>query len=129
MSLRHTTRAAFALLVLLLATAACTAGAGPGAATRPRGSLDRITEAELEPIGQLSAFEAIERLRPRWLQSRKGMFPTVHVDGSVRNAGEEILATILCSDVQDMQYMNASDATTRFGTDYAYGLIVITTKK
>ncbi len=129
MTLRHTARTAFALLVLALAAAACSTGAGPGAGARPKGSMDRITEAELEPIAQMSAFEAIERLRPRWLQSRTGFFPTVHVDGSVRNAGEEILATIPCSEVQEMQYLNAPDATTRFGTDYRNGVILITTKK
>jgi hypothetical protein len=91
--------------------------------------MDRITEAELEPIAQMSAFEAIQRLRPRWLQSRTGWLPTVHVDGSVRGAGEEILASIPCSEVEGMQYLNAADATTRFGTDYANGAILVTTKR
>ncbi|MHB1191668.1 MAG: hypothetical protein ACYC6F_01365 [Longimicrobiales bacterium] len=91
--------------------------------------MDRITEAELEPIAQMSAFEAIQRLRPRWLQSRTGWLPTVHVDGSVRGTGEETLASLLCSEVEGMQYLNAADATTRFGTDYASGAILITTKK
>lgn len=129
MTLRHTVRTAFALLVLALAAAACSTAAGPGAGTRPRSSMDRITEAEIEPIAQMSAFEAIERLRPRWLQSRTGLLPMVHVDGSVRSGGEEILASILCSEVQEMQYLNAPDATTRFGTDYRNGAILITTKK
>ena len=126
---RHTVRTglAFTALLLALAAVACTSGAVAG--TRPPGSLDRITEAELEPIAHMSAFEAIERLRPRWLQSRTGLFPTVHVDGSARNAGEEILASIPCSEVQEMRYLSASDATTRFGTDYANGAILITTKK
>jgi hypothetical protein len=91
--------------------------------------MDRITEEELEPIAQMSAFEAIQRLRPRWLQSRTGRFPTVHVDGSVRSGGEEILASIKCSEVQEMRYMGAADATTRFGTDYADGVILITTRR
>jgi hypothetical protein len=127
MTLRHTVRALLALLVLALAAGACTAGAAAG--SRPQGRTDLITEEELEPIAQLSAFEAIQRLRPRWLQSRTGLLPTVHVDGSARNAGEEILASILCSEVHEMRYMNATDATTRFGTDYANGAILITTKK
>ncbi|NJD20431.1 MAG: hypothetical protein FIA95_14265 [Gemmatimonadetes bacterium] len=127
MPVRHRTLHALLLCILALGLAACVTGAGSG--PRTRGSLDKITEAELEPIAQMSAFEAIQRLRPRWLQSRTGLFPTVHVDGSARNAGEEILASIPCSDVQEMQYMNASDATTRFGTDYVNGLILITTKK
>jgi hypothetical protein len=94
--------------------------------------MDRITEAELEPIAQMSAFEAIQRLRPRWLQSRNqsrtGFFPTVHVDGAVRGQGEEVLASILSSDVEEMQFLSAADATTRFGTGYFSGAILIKTK-
>lgn len=127
MTLRHSVRALSALFVLALTAGACVAGSAGG--TGPRGSMDRITEQELEPIAQMSAFEAIQRLRPRWLQSRTGYFPTVHVDGSVRGAGEEILASIKCSEVQEMRYMGAADATTRFGTDYDNGLILITTRR
>jgi len=127
MRLRHTARALPALVALALAVGACTTGSAAG--VRPHGSLDVITEQEIEPIAHLSAFEAIERLRPRWFQSRTGMFPTVHVDGSARNAGEEILASIPCSEVAEMRYMSAADATTRFGTDYANGAILITTRR
>ena len=116
-----------ALLALALVLAACASGAGAGAPAH--GSMDRITEEELDPVSHLSAFEAIERLRPRWFQTRTRLFPTVHVDGSVRAAGEEILASILCSEVHEMQYLSAADATTRFGTDYASGAILITTRK
>jgi hypothetical protein len=91
--------------------------------------MDRITEEELASIDQLSAFEAIQRLRPRWFQTRTRLLPTVHVDGSVRADGEEILRAINCSDVHEMQYLNAPDATTRFGTDYISGAILITTKR
>ncbi|HSW28854.1 MAG TPA: hypothetical protein VLH75_05075 [Longimicrobiales bacterium] len=129
MTLRHTVRTTLPLLLLALAAAACSTRAGSAGATPARSSMERITEAELEPIAQLSAFEAIQRLRPRWLQSRTGLLPTVHVDGSVRGDGEEILASIPSSEVEGMQYLSASDATTRFGTDYASGAILITTKK
>ncbi len=129
MTRRHALRAALSLLVLALATTACSTGAGPGSAIGPKGSLDRITEAELEPIAQMSAFEAIQRLRPRWFQSRTGQLPMVHLDGSVRWDGEEYLRTIPCSEVEGMQYMSATDATTRFGTGYSSGAILITTKK
>jgi len=127
MPIRYRTLHALVLCIFAAGLAACATGVRAGGP--PHTSLDRITEEELEPIAQMSAFEAIQRLRPRWLQSRTGLLPTVHVDGSVRNAGEEILASISCSDVQEMQYMSASDATTRFGTDYVNGLILITTRK
>jgi len=115
------------VVLVALAAASCTAATAAGSVRR--GSMDTITEEELEPVAQLSAYEAIERLRPRWFQSRTGRFPMVHVDGSARGSSEEILASIPCAEVQEMRYMNASDATTRFGTDYADGLILIMTKK
>lgn len=127
MSRQRRTRTAIALLILALAGGAC--GTGGSTPAAPRGSLDRITEAELASIDQLSAFEAIQRLRPRWFQTRTGVLPMVHLDGSVRADGEEILRAIPCSDVAEMHYLNAPDATTRFGTGYTSGAILITTKK
>jgi hypothetical protein len=115
-------------LFIALAAGACTSGGGPVPAG-PRGSMDRITEQELAPVSQLSAFEAIQRLRPRWFQTRTGTLPVVHVDGAARADGEEILRAVLCSDVQEMRYLNGPDATTRFGTGYGSGAILITTKK
>lgn len=127
MKSRNIVHLALALLVLVAAAGACASAARPGGPAR--GSLDKITEAELEPVAQLSAFEAIQRLRPRWFQTRTGLFPMVHLDGSARASGEEILASIPCSEVQEMQYLSAADATTRFGTGYASGAILITTRK
>ncbi len=126
---RHALRTGLRSFVVLAALAAASCTPGTAAGTLARGPRDTITEEELGPIAQLSAYEAIERLRPRGFQSRTGRFPMVHVDGSARASGEEILASISCAEVLEMRYMNAIDATTRFGTDYADGLILITTKK
>lgn len=115
---------------LALGTTACAAGAGGG--NRPAGSSStRIVEAEIVELGQVTALQAIERLRPRWLQMRAGMSgepPVLYVDGG-RRGNINDLASMPASDVQDMEYMGGSDATTRFGTGHAGGAIMVTTRR
>lgn len=125
----HPLRYAITLIVVSVGLGGCASGAGPGQSTRVRVDPDHITESELDPLYQLTAFEAVQRLRPRWFQTRTGTLPTVHVDGSVRTDAAEILRSLRTSDVQEMWYMNAADATTRFGTNYFSGLILVTTKR
>ena len=115
-------------LVLALATAlgACaTTGAGGTA----RGSANLITLEELEPIANLSAYEAVQRLRPRWLQLRGGtdIPPVIFLDGS-NMGGPEMLRSIQSSSVREMRYRDGRDATTRYGTGYGGGVIEVTTR-
>ena len=96
---------------------------------QPGSSADRIAQAELLPLDQLSAYEGVQRLRPRWLQVRTRLEPMVHIDGAVRSDGLADLRSLRCTDVQEIRYMSPSDATTRFGTGYGNGLILVTTKR
>ena len=116
-------------LVLAAGLHGCAAAGSSPQGGQPRGSADRIVEAELEPLHQLSAFEAVQRLRPRWLQTRTRAEPMVHVDGNIRTEGASALRNLRVDDVQEMQYMSPADATTRFGTGYVNGLILVTTKR
>ena len=84
--------------------------------------------AELEPLGQMSALQAVERLRPRWTQSRAGDSPVLYVDGARRSSVND-LQSIRLNDVEQMEYMSASDATTRYGTGHAGGAIMVTTRR
>lgn len=112
---------------LALGLAGCASSGGSGS-VRPEGATsDRIVEAELVPLGQISPLRAIERLRPRWLRSRSGSDPILHVDGARRNSLRDLEAYQL-SEIQQMEFMSASDATTRFGTGYDGGAILVTTK-
>ena len=84
-------------------------------------SSEQLRRAEL---GNLSALEIINRVRPRWLQSRGSslssgqIFARVVVDG-VASGGLDDLRSMRGSDIEEMRYLNARDATTRFGTGYA----------
>jgi hypothetical protein len=118
--------AALSLLVGVLA--GCGGGSGAGQSA-PRGPSDRIITAELENVHELTAYEAVRRLRPRWLTTRTGSPPMVHIDGNIQMGGVQSLQSLRAADIQEMSYMNAADATTRFGTNYVSGLILVTTKR
>jgi hypothetical protein len=119
-------------VVLVLAAAVGLAGcASSGGGARPEGSTsNRIVQEELMPLGaQLDAYQAIERLRPRWLQPRVGQpAPTLYVDGT-RRGGLSDLRSMRLSIVERMEYMSASDATTRFGTGNRGGAIMVFTRR
>ena len=116
--------ASFAL-ALGLAGCASGGGAGGGGGSGP----NRLTAEDLVDVQQLDAYQAIQRLRSRWLRGRGGQTPNVIVDGSARPGGLDALATIRTSDVEEIQFLSANDASLRYGTGNSGGAIVITTKR
>ena len=119
--------ASLALVVGLTGCAAAggSAGGGGGGGGNP----NRLTADELVPVVQLDAYQAIQRLRARWLQARGGNMANVYVDGAERPGGLDALRGLPVADIERMQYMSANEATTRFGTGNAGGVIMITTKR
>ena len=111
-------------------SAACASGGTPAEGTTGvTRSSGPITRAELAPLSQFSAFDAVRRLRPRWLSTRgTGQLPTVFIDRSPR--GEpRVLAQIPANTVERINFLPARDATTRYGTGYAYGIIEVITRR
>ena len=120
----------FVLAALFLAVASCSTSGGPG---RGSGSGD-ITRAELDGQSFLSAYNAIEQLRPTWVRargapslSRSSTYPVLYMDG-IRHGDIDDLHTIAIGDVDTISYMSPSDATTRFGTGHTSGVILLTTR-
>ena len=115
----------------MLVTVAC------GASRPARATADPnvITVAELEGHHGVSARRAIERLRPRFLRVRGPSSVTnpaadrvvVYVD-QARMGGVDILDQIPAQDIQEIRYLSAADATSRYGTGHSAGAILITTK-
>lgn len=116
-------------VALTLATAGCASGGTAGTGGSPHGTSTKIVQEELANLNQLSALAAIQRLRPNWLRTRTGTPPQVHIDGNFQMGGVETLRTIPIADIQEMEYLNAADATTRFGTNYVSGAILVRTKR
>jgi hypothetical protein len=126
---RHRTGTAVVTFAVALAASGCASGGAAGTGASARGTSTRIVQEELTNLNQLSALAAIQRLRPNWLRTRTGTPPRVHVDGNFQMGGIETLRTIPIAEIQEMEYLNAADATTRFGTNYVSGAILVRTKR
>lgn len=132
MPARSRQRHVFLLCLIALGMSAC---ASSGSATGGGGQVgghrasNRIDATELDAMAELDVYQAIGRLRPAWLRmSPQGAAPVVVVDGSPSTGGLEMLRTFQAADVAALEYMSASDATTRFGTGYTGGAILVTSR-
>jgi hypothetical protein len=125
-----------AVLALGLVLAAC-AGASAAAegAPQPRRNPNQLTPEELaQPaVSSLTLYDAIQRLRPSWLNQRGATsvmgsgdrFPQVMINES--SSAMEVLRSMRPSDVTVVEFMSGADATTLYGTGYVNGLIRVRT--
>jgi hypothetical protein len=79
-----------------------------------------------------SVYDAIRRLRPAWLRARTAVggdaiLPVVYLDG-VRGGDLSYLQSIGIEEVERVRFVNARDATTRWGTGHAGGAIEVMRK-
>ena len=109
-------------LLLLLLGCASSGGSGSGSSL----SSGAVTRADLLETDQATLYDAIQRLRPRWLRARgtdfsgQSLVAHVFVDGSPR--GEiSVLRQIRVVDITDVNFLSATDAATRYGTRVGIG--------
>jgi hypothetical protein len=123
------------VLFFLLVLGACQSAAGGGG--RAPSSRSSITEEELNDLPASTVFQAVQRLRPTWLRGRvttvrgassERYYAQVFVDG-LHRGDLDVLNGMDVREVQEIRYLSASDATTRFGTGYPGGIIEILTKR
>lgn len=122
-----------------LALVAC-GGGGSGTASQPqtnaprtvRGPADLITEAEINAgTNYQNALEAVTYLRPQMLRPRAGagaQAVVLYID-DVRMNDMAGLASVPTNRVREIRFINARDATTRWGTGHDSGVILVTTKR
>ena len=115
------------LLVLTTLVVAACASAGQGGDDRPRRDPNLITFVEMADWSANTLYEVIQTLRPRWLQGRGRGAPAVVLDNRRVDLGT--LRTLRPTDVELVRWVSAPDATTRFGTGYANGLIEVETRR
>jgi len=117
-------------LVLL---SACASGGGGGGGG---GGGDIITREQLEAQGtqQEDPYAVIQRLRPNWLRAKTASFsaggriyPVVFLNGT-RYGELDTLRSFRITEIESIQYIGATDATTRFGTGYQGGIIMVRTR-
>jgi hypothetical protein len=134
------------LLAAFVVTAVCGCASSPSGASGAsqqsngasahRGSSDRITADELATIDVQNALQAVQRLRPSFLQNRGGASSSitqgpqdvvVYVD-QTRMGGPSTLAQIPITDVKEIQHLSGTDATQRYGTGHGSGAIIVIRK-
>lgn len=114
----------------------CAGGQSAGQrAGLPAPDPDLLTAAELGGATESSMYEAIKRLRPRFLQSRGPNSlslagaggPAVWVDGTLMG-GVEWLGWLLPREVVTIRRLSAWDAATAYGAGFPDGVLVVTTR-
>ena len=136
-------RVLMAALVVAVSSGCSSGGSSnkpAGAPHAPSRQQDVITAAEIaERAAEASnALQIVQKLRPQMLTTRgrfspadssdAGARPKAVVDG-VAYGPVENLANLNAVSVKEIRFINATDATTRFGTGYVGGVILVTTKK
>lgn len=119
-------------LACVLWAVGCASSGGGGT---DGGSRDVITRAEIAQSGLMNTYEVIRQLRPAFLQRRRArsiegdaiQTAVVYVDGAYRGELRE-LELIPAAEVQEIRYLDATDATMRYGTGHSGGAILVTTR-
>ena len=131
--MRHAHRLAllFSVSVLIMS---CAAGSQSDAA-RPRGSRNLISSEELAELpGQLTALDAVRRLRATWLRTRgsgglgANQTVRVYVD-NVHAGGIEFLESRPLDGIVEIRFHSGRDATTKWGTGVGGGVIELITRQ
>jgi hypothetical protein len=123
-------RIVLSALLLTLALSSCASGGATGGQRR---NPNVITNAELRQTDAegLTAFQAIQRMRPQWLRGRGvdsfgggAALPKVLVEEAPFGEVDD-LRSMDAYDVDEIRFLSAADATTRFGTGYPAGAILV----
>ncbi len=124
------------------AAAQDSAAAAAPAKKPPKGRANLITEEEIAFLGGTvqTAYGIVQRLRPAMLRVRSGNASggssgdvgsndiAVYLDNQ-KMGGLRALEDITLSQIKEIKYLNASDATTLFGTNNAAGAIQVVGKR
>ena len=139
-------RFVFATMVLVVSACASGSGTGGGAAgVRTGGSSTLITQDEIARGNYANALEIVENLRPSMLRPRGATLSNPNTSGvsadqaasvnvvvfhdEVRLGEPGRLVTIPAGSVKEIRYINARDATTRWGTGFSSGVIQVISKR
>lgn len=130
--MRKTVLCAMALMLVACSGGGTGTTAQPNTQSRSRGSSDVITEAEIRASVYQNALEVVQSLRPTMIRPRgtsSSQYQVVAYMDDVRLVDLNGLATIPSERVKEIRYINARDATTRWGTGHGSGVILVTTKR
>ena len=136
--IHHRSRRAAALLaVAFAALSGCSSSTyGGERGGSGRGSADLLTSEEILQRPDTDAFTIIQQLRPGWLRARPTSSfdpaanndPYVFVDDS-RYGPLNSLYQLRSANIEQIEFISATDATTRFGTGFPGGIIRVIIKR
>jgi hypothetical protein len=117
--------------MLLVAGAVLLAACG-GARTQGPSISNIITSEEIRESSGRTAHEIVQQLRPQFLRVRGSRSisgsqvsePVVYVD-NIRMGGLSALREVRASAIEEIRYIGAADATTRWGTGHMGGAILV----
>lgn len=130
-------RLAGGLMIVAVAAGCASSGNGqdvePAAEVSgaPKGPPNIITREQIDYlVSYRTAYEVVRVLKPSWLRQRSSRVDPIRVylDG-MRLGNVRELSNISVEGVQEIQYFNGSDATTRFGTGNSGGAIVVVSRR
>lgn len=122
---------ACALVALVVLGSSCASRSG---APAPRIDRNTISEAEILAAGSSDAYAIVQSLRPQWLQIRGPSTITltesvkVYLDGSLLG-GPDYLRQINALTISSIRYLDALEATQRWGLDHGHGAIVVISRR
>lgn len=124
-------RAVLAILALSILAGCSTTGQ-----VAERGAPDVITREQIEASNGRTAYDVIQRVRPTFLRTRgttstrtgQETLPTIYLDGMPFGPLRS-LHDLVSDRIEEIRYVNARDATTRWGTGHTAGVILVTTRR
>lgn len=121
-------RFALAVVAILVTGSACAGRAQPGSAPPPTRDHNTLTAEEFSQRAFYSAYDAVEALRPSWLNLRgpAGAIQ-VYVDDN-HLGGLETLRTIRPSSVAVIRHLDGIQGGARYGRGHEQGVILVTTR-
>jgi hypothetical protein len=131
-----------ACTLLVACSSATQSTASPGTPT-PGGRADLITQSEIAQHSYATALDIVQNLRPSMMRLRSVTLSQGTTAGMPSGANESAivfvddvrmgdlnqLGSIPANTVKEIRYINARDATTRWGTGYPAGVIQVITRK
>ncbi len=121
-------------LTLAVALAGCASAAGSGS-TRS-GTSTIITRDQLDQNASSTAYEIVQRLHPQWLifRGETSLTNPGHSEvsvylGSSRLGDASELRNFIGSQLESIRYLDARQATLRFGSGHVGGAIIMTQRQ
>jgi hypothetical protein len=129
---RRNQRAVLVVLAVVLTGGACSSAPPPrrNSVTQQR----LITAQEIGAIQYSSAFEVVEALRPQWLRLRGRTsvnmreYVKVYLDDSLLGDPEQ-LRNVMARSIGSIRFLDANEASARWGLDHGQGAIVVSTRR